>query len=87
MTATVTLHPSGHQFTVEPDETILEAALRSGININYYCSNGSCGECKARVMEGELAEIQHHDYVLSAAEKRGNTVLLVSCQSTGRHAS
>ncbi|MEE9343742.1 MAG: 2Fe-2S iron-sulfur cluster-binding protein [Gammaproteobacteria bacterium] len=76
MTAKVTLQPSGHSYTVEPDETVLEAALRSGLNLNYHCSNGTCGECRARLLEGTIHEIQHHDYVLSTTEKAQGQVLL-----------
>mgnify|MGYP003471556228 CR=1 FL=1 len=37
--------PSGKEFTAEKNETVLEAALRSGISLNYSCNNGSCGGC------------------------------------------
>lgn len=76
MSAKITVQPSGHTFVMEEGETILEGALRSGLNMNYHCSNGSCGECKGRVISGELAECLHHDYVLSAADKAERRVLL-----------
>ncbi len=76
MTARIRIQPSGHEFLVEKDETILEGALRSGLNLNYHCSNGSCGECKARVVSGAVSAVQHHDYVLSEQEKAAGHVLL-----------
>lgn len=76
MSAKITIQPSGHQFVAEAGETILESALRAGLNMNYHCSNGSCGECKGRLLSGELAEVLHHDYVLSAQDKRDGKVLL-----------
>ena len=76
MTNQIRIQPSGHTFLVEEDETILEGALRSGLNLNYHCSNGTCGECKARVLSGQIGEIRHHDYVLSAQEKARGQVLL-----------
>ncbi len=76
MTTRIKIQPSGHTFLVEEDETILEGALRSGLNLNYHCSNGTCGECKARVLQGDIGEIRHHDYVLSAQEKVQGQVLL-----------
>lgn len=76
MTANIKIQSSGHEFLVEKDETILEGALRSGLNLNYHCSNGTCGECKARVLSGQIGEIKHHDYVLSEQEKAQGQVLL-----------
>jgi CDP-4-dehydro-6-deoxyglucose reductase len=50
----VTIQPSGHQFTVENDETILEAALREGFSLPYGCRNGACGACKGKVLSGQI---------------------------------
>jgi len=72
----VHLSPSGHEFIAEPQETLLEAALRSGINIYYNCSNGSCGECRARIIAGRGEEREFHDYVLTEAERNNGVVLL-----------
>lgn len=80
MSVTVTMNPSGHTFVVEEGETILESALRSGLAPEYGCANGSCGECKARVVSGEVSEIRFHDYVIGEAEKRMGYTLL--CAST-----
>ncbi len=78
MSVTVTLNPSGHTFVVEEGETILESALRAGLAPEYGCANGSCGECKARVVSGELSEVRFHDYVIGEAEKRMGYTLLCS---------
>jgi len=50
----VTIQPSGHTFTVQDDETILEAALREGFALPYGCRNGACGACKGKVLSGSL---------------------------------
>ncbi|MFN3544238.1 MAG: CDP-6-deoxy-delta-3,4-glucoseen reductase [Thiobacillus sp.] len=50
----VTIQPSGHCFTVNDDETILEAALREGFSLPYGCRNGACGACKGTVLAGSL---------------------------------
>ena len=44
MSAHVTIKPSGHEFFVEGNDTLLEAALRAGVSLNYGCNNGNCGE-------------------------------------------
>ncbi len=76
MSAHVTIQPSGHEFFVEGNDTLLEAALRNGVSLNYGCSNGNCGECKARVVSGEVKKIHAHDYVLKQAEKDAGMILL-----------
>ena len=70
MSAQVTVRPSGHEFTVEGHDTLLQAGLRAGLMLNYGCGNGTCGMCKVRVISGEVAKIQPFDYPLSEAEKR-----------------
>lgn len=76
--ATVRLIPGDHTFSVEGEETILEAALRAGLSVNYGCSNGNCGDCRARVLEGEVRKIRPHDYVFSEAEKQQAYTLMCS---------
>ena len=50
----VTVTPSGHSFAVEPDESLLDAALRQGLAFPYGCRNGACGSCRGRVTGGEV---------------------------------
>jgi CDP-4-dehydro-6-deoxyglucose reductase len=69
MAAHVKLIPSEHEFFIEGSATILEAALQAGIALNYGCSSGNCGLCKAKVVAGEVQRIRHHDYVIGEAEK------------------
>lgn len=51
----VTVRPANHEFTVEDEETVLEAALRQGFAFPYGCRNGACGSCKGRVLSGEVS--------------------------------
>jgi CDP-4-dehydro-6-deoxyglucose reductase, E3 len=84
MSAQVTVRPSGHQFTVEGHETLLEAGLRAGLKLNYGCGNGTCGMCKVRVTSGEVARIQACDYPLSEAERaQGYTLLCAHTAASG----
>jgi len=69
MSAHVVLHPSRHEFFVEGNDSILDAALRAGIPLNFGCSSGSCGLCKARVVSGQVQKVRHHDYQLSEVER------------------
>jgi CDP-4-dehydro-6-deoxyglucose reductase len=79
MAAHIKIQPSNHEFWLEGSDSILEAGVRSGLALNYGCTSGNCGLCKARVISGEVQKIQQHDYVLSEAEKNMNYVLMCSC--------
>ncbi len=80
MSAQVTVVPSGQSFEVMGDETLLEAGLRAGLSLPYGCSNGTCGQCKCRIVSGQVIKVDPHDYVLTAAEKRDGYTL--SCAYT-----
>ena len=46
--------PSGHEFTVQAGESVLDAALRQGVTLPYGCRNGTCGSCKGKVVAGQV---------------------------------
>ena len=75
MSHQVTLKTSGKQFTVDSEESILEAALRQGINLPYGCKHGACGSCKGKVLEGQLSHGQHSEGALSRAEETAGSIL------------
>jgi len=79
MAAQVRILPSGHEFLIEGTDSILEAGLRSGLALNYGCSNGNCGLCKCKVVSGQVKKIAQHDYVLTEAEKGLGYILTCSC--------
>ncbi|PVV05812.1 MAG: CDP-6-deoxy-delta-3,4-glucoseen reductase [gamma proteobacterium symbiont of Ctena orbiculata] len=54
MSYKVQVEPSGHEFSVESGETILDAAIRQGINLPYGCRNGFCGDCLATLATGQV---------------------------------
>jgi CDP-4-dehydro-6-deoxyglucose reductase len=63
---------------VEGNDTLLEAALRAGIPLNYGCSNGNCGDCKARLVSGQVKKVHPHDFVLKEPDKANGAFLLCS---------
>lgn len=69
MTNKIKLANCHQQFAIENQETILEAAIRAGISLNYGCSSGTCGLCKARLVEGRVSEVRVPEFVLTEAEK------------------
>lgn len=78
MSFTVTVRPSGRVFTVEGNETILEAALRSGVGLAYGCRNGACGTCKSRALEGQWEQGPHASSALRPEEQAGGSLLVCS---------
>jgi phenol/toluene 2-monooxygenase (NADH) P5/A5 len=58
MSYEVTIEPTGDVIEVEEGQTILDAALRSGVYLPHACGHGLCATCKIDVLEGE---IEHGD--------------------------
>jgi len=74
----VRLSRSGKRFTTLSNVSILESGLSAGITLPYGCANGSCGDCRARVVSGHVDKIQFHDYALTESEKLNGVCLLCS---------
>lgn len=51
----IVLKPDNTEFNANPDESILDAALRSGIQLPYGCRSGNCGACKAQLLKGDIS--------------------------------
>ncbi|MFK8028403.1 MAG: 2Fe-2S iron-sulfur cluster-binding protein [Gammaproteobacteria bacterium] len=75
----VTLDSNKQTFMVQENETILEAAIRAGVSINYGCSSGTCGLCKARLLKGSVEEIKAREFVIPEAEKLQGNMLTCVC--------
>jgi CDP-4-dehydro-6-deoxyglucose reductase, E3 len=71
----VTIQPSGHQYQVPDDETVLKAALAEGFNLPYGCRNGACGSCKGKILEGRVDYGHYTESVLSELEKNAGYAL------------
>lgn len=76
MSAQVRLEPSGREFFVNGGDTVLEAALGAGVAVDYGCSNGTCGACRARLVSGELRKVRPHDFTFSEADKAAGAFLM-----------
>jgi len=78
--ASIRLLPSGHEFFLEGNDSILEAGLKAGLYIDYGCSSGNCGACKCKIVSGAVSKLREHDYVLSAREQEEGYIL--ACSNT-----
>ena len=76
----VILEPSGHCLQVREDQCIVEAALEQGVAIHYGCGNGSCGDCKGRIVDGEGVQLPFMPLLLTPGERADNRAILCKLQ-------
>ncbi len=78
MTHTITVHHIGSeektQFTCNPDQSVLDAALAAGLVLPYGCKNGACGSCKAPLNAGTVAH-KHDNSTVKQAVSEGAALL------------
>lgn len=55
MSFKVTVPATGHDFVVNDDETVLDAAIKQGVGLPYGCRNGACGKCAGDLISGEVS--------------------------------
>src|SRR3569623_1520342 len=82
MTCNVSIATSGHEFTVDEGESVLDAALRQGLSLPYSCRGGTCGSCKGKVVAGEVDYPHGAPPALSAVERA--TGMALFCQARPR---
>ncbi|HEX4972938.1 MAG TPA: 2Fe-2S iron-sulfur cluster-binding protein [Steroidobacteraceae bacterium] len=75
----ITLLPSQQVIFVEEGETILDAALRAGLNLPHSCKGGHCSSCRARIRAGSISYPRGRPLGLMEDEERDGYVLL--CQA------
>lgn len=73
----VTLRARQHQVVLAAGDTVLESALKAGLDAPYACLGGACGTCKAKVVSGSVAMEQN--FALAQADVDAGYVL--TCQS------
>jgi ring-1,2-phenylacetyl-CoA epoxidase subunit PaaE len=64
------------ELAVRGDESVLDAALRAGVDLPYSCREGVCGTCRARLACGRVSQ---EGADLSQAEVDAGYVL--TCQA------
>ncbi|NOY41464.1 MAG: 2Fe-2S iron-sulfur cluster binding domain-containing protein [Planctomycetes bacterium] len=79
--ATVSFATSEKSAQLLPDETILEASERAGVDIDYSCRTGMCGVCTVKLQSGEVTmEVEDG---LEPDDKAAGMVLACQAKSTG----
>ena len=80
--ATLTVRIDGltHEVAMRADETVLEAAVRHGLDLPYSCRGGMCCSCRAKVTEG--AGVMDQNFSLEAWEQKAGFTLTCQCRPT-----
>jgi phenol/toluene 2-monooxygenase (NADH) P5/A5 len=79
---TVTVEPLGRKITCREDQPILDACLRAGVWVPHSCTHGTCGTCKAEVLEGDVDHGDASGFALMDFERDEGKLLL--CTATPR---
>jgi ferredoxin len=72
----VQLHRSRRIIAVPPGESILDMLLDAGVNVAFSCTEGVCGTCETKVIDGIP---DHRDSFLSDEEKADNSKIMICC--------
>ena len=72
----VSVQPSLHVFQAEPEESILDAALRQGLVLPYGCRDGACGACRGKVLSGQVDHGRAQTYALSEDDRAAGYALM-----------
>jgi ferredoxin len=72
----VRLHRSGRTIAVPPGESILDILLDAGVNVAFSCTEGACGTCETKVIDGIP---DHRDSFLTDEEKAENSKIMICC--------
>jgi len=64
------------------DSTILNAAVRAGVNFPYACATGNCATCISELRGGSVELLPHGDGALSARQKAAG--LTLACRALPR---
>lgn len=83
MSFNITIQPSGHTFTADDGESLLDASLNHGLSLPYGCRNGACGACKGKIVTGEVDYGDRNTSCLSDDDKAAGTVLCCQAQPIG----
>lgn len=76
----VTVEPLGREIPCRSDQSILDACLREGIWLPHACTHGTCGTCKAQILEGEVDHRDSSPYALLDFERDDRYALLCTAR-------
>ena len=83
MSFRIDLRPGDDHFVAAADESVLEAALRHGLNLPHSCRGGSCLSCQAMLVSGEVHYPKGTPPALTEEDVLESKVLLCQAHALG----
>lgn len=83
-THTVRVEPLGVEVACREDQAILDACLREGVWLPHACTHGTCGTCKALVLDGAIDHGDASPYALLDSERAEGCALICVARPRGR---
>lgn len=79
MNAHTVIIKDGDEYEVDmlPNETILEAAMRKGLDAPFSCQSGTCATCRAKLIDGKV----HMKSSFALTKHDLETGFILTCQS------
>lgn len=77
----VRLAKSNREITVGSHQSILEALEQNGVDAQFLCRGGACGQCETDVAACD-GPIEHNDHYLSDAEKASGKKIMICVSRT-----
>ena len=78
MSHKLVIEPIGREVNVADNQTILDACLRQGVWLPHACTHGTCGTCKAQILDGEVLHRGASEFALMDYEREEGKSLLCS---------
>lgn len=73
---------TGQEIACASGQTILHAAVTSGIDYPYACASGNCGTCVSQLTSGKVSLLPRSDTSLSADQEEARQTL--ACRARPR---
>lgn len=76
---TVVLAKSNREIEIPAGKTILTALSDNGLDLPHSCTEGVCGTCETRVLEGVP---DHRDRILTDSQRASNKTMMICCSGS-----
>lgn len=78
MSHIVQIHETQQSFPVDPGESVLDAALRAGVELASECRFGGCGTCRIKLLAGS---VEYEEYPMALTPEDEAQGLALACQA------
>jgi ferredoxin len=77
---TLRFERAGRSIDAMASDTLLESAESAGIDLPFECRSGVCGQCKTRLLRGQVT-METQDALTASDRARG---VILACQARPR---